>query len=1256
MAAGELALALKIRADLKQAYDELGRLTSGLGAVDGAVGKTRRGLESISTQLERSGALVKQFTAAWIGLSQVKSLISMVDQYGQMASRIKMATVGAEEYEAVQQRLLTTANNTYRPLAEAQEMYIRTADALKSMGYNTEQVLDVTDSLSYLLVTNAASGERGASAIDAFSKSLQKGEVNALQWQTILVAVPTLVDKIAEATGKTGEAIRRMGAEGELALTDLTEGLRRSLAQNLADAEKMPTTVADAFTRLRTNIQAYLGQANEGVVSTQALADAIKTLATHVDQLVPAVITFVGLMGGRYLITMAAATAAKVKDAAAARQQAVAALAAAKAAVDAATATNTATMGMGNSAAALAATQARLVTAQTALKASTLSLATTGRMLLAFLGGPLGLAMTAAASAFLLFGDNAKQAENSLADLNIKTDEAIQQFKDLTRASKEAEIVKIKTEIDSKQLDADEIGKTLAKDLQRAISAHRPWQTALEPDALAAAQFVRDQLKNALAGTRPDYDAMAAAIKNATGLSEEQRSKWLTMIATLENGGMKIRELRRRYEEFNAVANQTVDVVANVTAAMNKAGQEGAAKLIESLKDRLADLTDPSTFGKVQRELDKLTGYTDEQKQDALDYAAAIDAVAAAQKRAASARKAAKQDAYAQQTLSLTQALAQAEQRLANARAGVDEETRRASDALGVWLKTSKEAKTLTDAQAQSLRSQAQTVDAAATAYKALADAKARAARIESGVSGVEQRLFELDGNTVEAARRQFAQQYKELIADLKAEIAAGGEGAQARLDLVLKLEGWEIAKAQLDAVLADIQKVQDAQGRAEQSLQTEIDAGVLTELQGRERLLTIHKQTAAELTRIKPLLEQLAQAPDEAGERARAALEKLKTEVQQLEATLGLFEKALKDGLQSGLQEALTGLVKGTMSLKDAISALANAVLDAMLKVATQHLAEKATNGLFGLLGGGSGASGGEGSGASGALGKESEGATLSVAGAQLTAAAMTLEQAALLLTQGMGGLSAAASGLGQAGSTLSSTGGLLSSGASTLGASGTMLTTSGTLLTTSGGVLSTSGMGLGTAAGGLSTAAGGLSSAAAGLSASGGSGGGGGWGGLIASVVSLIGSMFSSGGYTGSGGKFEPAGIVHAAEFVTRREVTRQPGARAFLEDFNRTGMPALKKWGLRHLFGLPGYAGGGLVLPAPEAALDTRALTSGWRLSEARGAGTTMVENRQTFNLIDDPARVSDALKSRAGIEAITVVLSRDPAKFRAILGVR
>lgn len=78
------------------------------------------------------------------------------------------------------------------------------------------------------------------------------------------------------------------------------------------------------------------------------------------------------------------------------------------------------------------------------------------------------------------------------------------------------------------------------------------------------------------------------------------------------------------------------------------------------------------------------------------------------------------------------------------------------------------------------------------------------------------------------------------------------------------------------------------------------------------------------------------------------------------------------------------------------------------------------------------------------------------------------------------------------------------------------------------------------------------------------GGGGGGGNAGAMIAQILmSLFG--FSSGGYTGPGGKYEPAGVVHKGEFVMSKAATQRIGVA------NLEGL---------HQRALKGYSAGGLV----------------------------------------------------------------------------
>lgn len=76
-----------------------------------------------------------------------------------------------------------------------------------------------------------------------------------------------------------------------------------------------------------------------------------------------------------------------------------------------------------------------------------------------------------------------------------------------------------------------------------------------------------------------------------------------------------------------------------------------------------------------------------------------------------------------------------------------------------------------------------------------------------------------------------------------------------------------------------------------------------------------------------------------------------------------------------------------------------------------------------------------------------------------------------------------------------------------------------------------------------------------------------------------------FASGGYTGQGGKFEPAGIVHRGEFVIPREVVEEQGVGFFnwLIGHSRQ-LPAQPGDGSQGIAlppgALPGYADGGIV----------------------------------------------------------------------------
>lgn len=88
-------------------------------------------------------------------------------------------------------------------------------------------------------------------------------------------------------------------------------------------------------------------------------------------------------------------------------------------------------------------------------------------------------------------------------------------------------------------------------------------------------------------------------------------------------------------------------------------------------------------------------------------------------------------------------------------------------------------------------------------------------------------------------------------------------------------------------------------------------------------------------------------------------------------------------------------------------------------------------------------------------------------------------------------------------------------------------------------------------------------------------------------------LGGIYADGGYTGPGGKYQPAGVVHKGEYVFDAEATKRIGPRN-LEAMRRS---------------VKGYASGGLVGPGDVAAARRMAVPPGGRSAPSFSLSTSI-----------------------------------------------
>jgi lambda family phage tail tape measure protein len=660
---------VRIEATTAQLRQEMARADSSVAQASGKIDKS---LADIDEAFDRTGdsahsaaGLIKNALAGAIGAASIGKIIDTADSYGQMSDRIGMATSSVGEYDLVQQRLLETAKRTYRPLSEAQELYIRTSDSLKSMGYDTGQALDVMDSFSFLLVTNSASADKASSAIDAYSKALQTGKVEADGWQSILAAMPTVVDTIAKSTDKTAEEIRSLGAQGQLSLDVLTEGLQRSSEANGVLADSMSVAVRDAIQNLSNAFTVYVGRVNESTDGTGILASGISGLGDNFETLAEiAGVAAVGAMAAfvRGLAASAVAsviaTKAAVEDSLARRAQAASVLLAAQAdqkkaqtAVFLAEKESLAAKGTAvQTQLSLQLAEARMAEtrATNAVAAAQAAVVGPARTILGLLGGPVGIAMLAvgAATAFLTLRDNTSVLEEKLGNLSDPLDKLIERFNKLNRATQSVTLRELKASIEDAEEDLSTAAGSIAFEFQSSLtnaglagaSGFMGGIAPLPAEFQAAMDVISKASADQSSGMVVDWKAVSDQVRTVPGVT-------LEMIDALERSGGAAAEKAALVASLKtALAELTGETDANTRAEReNAAARAGAVqegqKYLDQLLKQLAASKDKTNLEAANRYIEENTLLTEGQVAAIRSAAAAKDAVKAADDAAAKASK-----------------------------------------------------------------------------------------------------------------------------------------------------------------------------------------------------------------------------------------------------------------------------------------------------------------------------------------------------------------------------------------------------------------------------------------------------------------------------------------------------------------------------------------------------------------------------------------------------------------------------------------
>ena len=299
----------------KRVQQELNELSNNGVQASKGIDKLESSAKSAGNSLGKLATIAKAVSAALVS----STVIAYAQSWNELEDRIQNTGATASQTKDILDQLLATSDRNGRAIEESAELYIRLANSMKELGYDTQNTLSYIGSLSDLMTINKTSVIGTESAINALTKAQMKGKLAGVDAMTVFSNMPSTLQTLSnylkknaksteEAKKFTEEYVRQMASEGKLSIETFTTALIDSNSElnNLAD--NMRNTVTDGFNRVTNNLKKYFGELNNSTGATKLLVDSLVLMSQHVDVLMTGVGALAAIYAGKYITSLANAT------------------------------------------------------------------------------------------------------------------------------------------------------------------------------------------------------------------------------------------------------------------------------------------------------------------------------------------------------------------------------------------------------------------------------------------------------------------------------------------------------------------------------------------------------------------------------------------------------------------------------------------------------------------------------------------------------------------------------------------------------------------------------------------------------------------------------------------------------------------------------------------------------------------------------------------------------------------------------------
>lgn len=230
---------------------------------------------------------------------------NLISRYADTAinlnNQLRTVTTSTSNLAAVQEQLEAVSQRSRSSLQATGALYARTARASEQLGLSQEKLLRITETIQKAFSIGGATSAEAQGAAIQLSQGIASDRFSGEEFRSVAENAPVLLRGMAESLGVNIGKLREMANAGELTADVVTKAILKASARIEGEFGSTVISMDRAITHVDNKLLEFIANTDKAYGITGLLASGIVSFGDNLDKIIPPLTTVAALVGAVFL-------------------------------------------------------------------------------------------------------------------------------------------------------------------------------------------------------------------------------------------------------------------------------------------------------------------------------------------------------------------------------------------------------------------------------------------------------------------------------------------------------------------------------------------------------------------------------------------------------------------------------------------------------------------------------------------------------------------------------------------------------------------------------------------------------------------------------------------------------------------------------------------------------------------------------------------------------------------------------------------